>query len=181
MYISSQVLDIIIWTALIFGARVVDVGLGTIRTQLIVRRKKFLAALIGFIEVLIFILIVSRVIQDIQQWPYVLAYAGGFATGTLVGISLSEKLSQNVVQATIVCNGSRPEMETALREAGYALTRYQGVGRDGPVDVLSIVCSAQGLRRLTKLVTDIDRNAFIFAQELVDLQGGYVYGLKSKI
>lgn len=179
--VSNEILNMIAWTALIFGARVVDVGLGTIRTQLIVRRKKFWAALVGFVEVLIFILIVSRVIQDIQQWPYVLAYAGGFATGTLVGISLSETLAKHVVHATIVCNGSRGEMEVAIREAGYALTRHEGVGRDGPVDVLDVVCSARGLGRLTKLVTSVDSKAFLFTQELVGLQGGHIYGLKSKI
>jgi len=181
MGLSAETWNILFWTAVIFGARVVDVGLGTIRTQLIVRRKKFLAALTGFVEVLIFILIVSRVIQDIHNWPYVLAYAGGFAVGTLVGIALADRFSKHVVQATIVCNGSREAVETALREAGFALTRYQGVGRDGPVDVLTVVCTAQSLRRLTKVVTQIDPKAFLFVQDLVASQGGYVYGLKSKI
>ncbi len=178
---SFEVWNVLFWTSVIFAARVVDVGLGTIRTQLIVRRRKFLAALIGFIEVLIFILIVSRVIQDIHNWPYVLAYAGGFAVGTLVGVALSDRLSKQVVQATIVCSGPGETLEIALREAGFALTRYQGMGRDGPVDVLTVVCAAHSLRRLTKLVTERDPKAFLFVQDLVASQGGYVYGLKSKI
>ena len=102
---------------------------------------------------LIFILIVSRVIQDIQHWPYVLAYAGGFATGTLLGMILSEKLSQHVMQATVICNGSREELEVAVRKAGFALTRYQGIGRDGPVAVLDVVCTTRELARLTQVVT----------------------------
>ncbi len=134
-------MEILIWTSVIFFARVVDVGLDTFRVRFIIRRKKVLAALTGFVEVLIFILIVSRVINDIQQWPYVLAYAGGFATGTLLGMYLSEKLSQDVVQATVISSDSRERMEAALREAGFALTRYDGFGRDGPVDVLDIVCT----------------------------------------
>ena len=87
-------MEILGWTLVIFFARVADVGLGTIRVQFIVRRKKLPAAMIGFVEVLIFILIVSRVIRDIQHWPYVLAYAGGFAAGTLLGMYLSEKFAQ---------------------------------------------------------------------------------------
>ena len=67
----------LLWTLVIYVARGFDVSLGTIRVHFIVRQKKTLATLIGFVEVLIFILIVSRVIQDIQHWPYVLAYAGG--------------------------------------------------------------------------------------------------------
>ncbi len=181
MGLSGETWNVLFWTAVIFCARVVDVGLGTIRTQLIVRRKKFLAALTGFVEVLIFILIVSRVIQDIHNWPYVLAYAGGFAIGTLIGVALADRLSKQLVQVTIVCSGPGEPVETALRKAGFALTRYQGLGRDGPVDVLTVVSTSHSLRRLTKVVTKADPQAFLFTQDLVASQGGYVYGLKSKV
>ena len=174
-------MDVLLWSLIIFAARVTDVSLGTIRVQFIVRRKKLLAAAIGFVEVLIFILIVGRVIQDIQHWPYVLAYAGGFATGTLLGIALSEKLSQRVVQTTVICNGAREEMEVALREAGFALTRYDGAGRDGQVAVLEVICSANRLPHLLKVVQGTDPKAFFYTQELAALRGGYVLGLKSKL
>jgi uncharacterized protein YebE (UPF0316 family) len=55
----------------------------------------------------------------------------------MLGMHLTEKLSQQVVQATVISNGSREKMEAAVREAGLALTRYEGIGRDGPVDVLN--------------------------------------------
>jgi uncharacterized protein YebE (UPF0316 family) len=174
-------MNIVWWTLVIFLARVCDVSLGTIRVQFIIRRQKLLAALIGFVEVLIFILIVSRVIQDIQHWPYVLAYAGGFATGTLLGMSLTERLSQRLLQATVIGNGSHEQMEAALREAGFALTRYQGTGRDGPVDVIDVICSSRALSRLTEVVSRVDPQAFLYTHELIGLRGGYVYGLKSKV
>lgn len=174
-------MNIVLWTLIIFFARVCDVSLGTIRVQFIIRRKKLLAALIGFVEVLIFIVIVSRVIQDIQHWPYVLAYAGGFATGTLLGMSLADRLSQRVIQATVIGNGSHAEMELALRDAGFALTRYQGEGRDGPVDVIDVICSSKALSRLTDVVNRVDPQAFLYTHELIGLRGGYVYGVKSKM
>jgi uncharacterized protein YebE (UPF0316 family) len=174
-------MEILIWTAVIFLARVVDVGLDTFRVRFIIRQKKVLAAVTGFVEILIFILIVSRVINDIQQWPYVLAYAGGFATGTLLGMSLSEKLTQQLVQATVIAGDSRERIEAALREAGFALTRYEGFGRDGPVDVLDIVCTSRGLSRLVDVVKGADPKAFLYAQELSTLRGGYVLGLKSRL
>lgn len=174
-------MEILLWTLVIFFARVIDVSLGTIRVQFIVRRKKLLAAATGFVEVLIFILIVSRVIQDIQHWPYVLAYAGGFATGTLLGMYLSEKFSHRAVHTTVICNGSQWELEVALREAGFALTRYEGSGRDGPVAVLDVVSSASRLPQLLKLIKATDAKAFFFTQELSALRGGYVLGLKSKL
>lgn len=174
-------MEVLLWTLLIFVARVLDVGLGTIRVQFIMRRQKLLAAATGFVEILIFILIVSRVIQDIKNWPYVLAYATGFAVGTLLGMSISEKLSRRMLHATVICQASLDVVASAVREAGYALTRYEGVGRDGPVDVLDVVCMDDGLGRLTQLVMALEPRAFIYTQELAGLQGGYIYGLKSKV
>lgn len=174
-------MDILVWTLVIFFARVVDVSLGTIRVQFIFRRKKVLAALTGFVEVLIFIVVVSRVIQDIQHWPYVLAYAGGFATGTLMGMVLSEKLSRRIVQTTIICNGPQDELETAVRTAGFALTRHEGMGRDGAVSVIDVICSAVQLSDLTAVVHGIAPKAFLYTHELAGMRGGYVYGVKSKV
>ena len=174
-------MEVFLWTLIIFFARLLDVSLGTIRVHLIIRRSRVLAALTGFVEVLIFVLIVSRVIQDIQHWPYVLAYAAGFATGTLLGMSLTEKLSKQAVQVTVISNGHSEEVETALREAGFGLTRYGGLGRDGRVQVLDVVCSTKGLASLIETVTRTDATAFLYSQELSSLRGGQVYGLKSKV
>ena len=168
------------WTLFIFFARVCDVGMGTIRVQLIVRRKKLLAAAVGFVEVLIYILIVSRVLSDIEYWPYLLAYAGGFSTGTLLGMWLAENLSHQVLQVTVISHEPGPYVESAVRDAGYALTRYPGEGRDGPVEVLDIVCTARGLAGLRRKVLSADPGAFVYAHELAGLQGGHILGLKSK-
>lgn len=174
-------MDMLVWTLVIFVARVVDVALGTIRVYFIVRQKKALAALTGFLEVLIFILIVSRVIQDIQHLPYVLAYAGGFATGTLLGMYLTEKLSRQVVQVTVIYHEQSGDVEAALRQAGFGLTRYGGIGRDGSVRVLDVVCAAQGLADLIETVTRLDPSAFLYSQPLSGVRGGHVYGIKSKV
>ena len=91
-----------------------------VRMQFIVRRKKLSAASTGFIKVLI----VSRVIQDIQHWPYVLAHAGGCATGTLLGMHLSERLSKQVVQATVILHGLSSAVEAAIREVAESRRRH---------------------------------------------------------
>jgi uncharacterized protein YebE (UPF0316 family) len=173
--------EMLVWTLVIFFARVLDVSLGTIRVQLIVRRKKILAAAIGFVEVLIFIVIVSRVIRDIEHWPYILAYAGGFATGTLLGMVLWDFLSRRVVQATVISDSSPEELEVAVREAGFAMTRYEGMGRDGVVNVIDIVCSAQQMTHLIEVVNRVTPRAFLYTHEVAGQWGGYIYGLKSKM
>jgi uncharacterized protein YebE (UPF0316 family) len=175
------------WAVVIFFSRVMDVGMGTVRVQLIVRHRKALAAAIGFFEVLIYILIVSQVINgmddltDINSWIKVLAYATGFAVGTFVGIILTERMGRGVVEVTIITQEPAVQLEVAVREAGFALTRYEGMGREGQVAVLSAVCNAREVPRLVKVVTRADPEAFVYTQELAGLRGGYVYGVKSKL
>ena len=171
----------ILWAVVIFCSRVADVGLGTVRVQLIVRRRKFLEAAIGFVEISIYIMVVSRVINDIQNWQNVVAYAGGFAVGTLVGMTLSERMSHGVVQVTVIPREPWSQVEQSLRQAGFALTRHSGIGREGQVEVLTAVCSEKELSRLTEVVADVDPKAFVYTQELAGLRGGYVYGIKSKL
>ena len=62
MNILDRVMDsnIYIGAGIIFLSRVLDVSMGTFRVQMIVRRKKLIAGVLGFFEVLIFILIVSK-------------------------------------------------------------------------------------------------------------------------
>lgn len=182
-----MVWETVLWALITFLSRVLDVGLGTLRVQLIVRRRKYMAAMIGFVEILIYILIVSRVITDLSEWKGwislipLIAYAGGFAVGTLAGIVLSEKMGRGSVEVTIITQEPREQMEAAVRQAGFALTRYQGVGREGPVEVFSVVCSSRDMPRLLQTVTHVDPKSFVYTQELTGLRGGYVYGVKSKL
>lgn len=80
---------------------------------------------------------------------------GGFAAGTLLGMYLSDLLSRRVVQATVICEGPRKELEVAVREAGFALTGYEGMGRDGAVNVIGVVCSAQQTGHLIKAANQV--------------------------
>ncbi len=179
--------DVILLSVAIFFSRVVDVGMGTIRVQMIVRRRKYVAALIGFFEILIYILVVSQVISgmhdltSIVSWVQVVVYAAGFATGTLMGVFLSERMARGVVEVTVIGHEPHDALEAAVREAGFALTRYSGVGRQGRVAVLSAVVSMGDVARLVRVVTAADPDAFVYTQELAGLRGGYVYGVKSKL
>ena len=78
---------------LIFAARVTDVAMSTVRTILVFRSYRFLAAAIGFFEVLVWLLAVTQVMRHLDQWYLALAYAAGFATGNVVGIWIEGKLA----------------------------------------------------------------------------------------
>ena len=70
----------------IFFARIFDVTLGTVRTMFTVKGKRLIASLIGFIEVLIWFLVVREALNTESKSIFVaISYALGFATGTYIG------------------------------------------------------------------------------------------------
>lgn len=173
-------LEIIYWSLIIFVARIVDVSLGTIRVNMIVRRKKFLAATIGFFEVAIFISIIVRIIQQVDSIYAILAYAAGFAVGTVIGIIISEKLSRDLISTSIISKNHSDEIKEVLKEEGYGITCYSGKGINGEIEVINVVCSNSSLKRLNKLVYIKDPGAFMASYMLDKIRGGFIRGLKKK-
>ena len=72
--------------ALIFGLRVADMTLDTLRVLVVMRGKKGLAWVLGFFQALIFVVAISSVLKNLDNPLNILGYAAGFATGNVVGM-----------------------------------------------------------------------------------------------
>jgi len=113
-------MNMLLWSLIIFFGRIVDVSLGTVRINFIIRRKKIIAAIVGFIEVTIFVTIIARVIQDIDNNIYgIFAYGAGFAIGTIVGMFISDKFSKDLLSTNIISKSKSEEIESSLRNEGF--------------------------------------------------------------
>jgi hypothetical protein len=73
----------IVLPILIFVARILDVSLGTVRLVFVSRGFKFLAPLVGFFEVLIWILAMGQIMQHLTNPVCYIAYAGGVSDGVV--------------------------------------------------------------------------------------------------
>ena len=179
----TQIMDsnIYLGAFIIFLCRVVDMTMGTYRVQMIVKRKKLTAGVIGFFEVLIFILIVSKVIQDIGNWFNIIAYCGGFAIGNVIGIYISEKISKEIISIGVISMTKWQEIEEKLREEGFGVTRNVGYGKDGEVQILKVICERNYFPKVRDIALERDRKVFITSYLLTGKNGGCMYGVKSKI
>ena len=183
MDVLNRVMDsnIYIGAGIIFLSRILDVSMGTFRVQLIVRRKKLIAGVLGFFEVLIFILIVSKVIQNIGNWLNVFAYCGGFAVGNVVGIFISEKISKEIVSVGIISKSKWQEIENRLRDEGFGVTRNIGYGKDGEVQMLRVICERNYFPKVREISLEYDLKAFITSYLITGKYGGRMNGIKSKL
>ena len=164
----------LLWALGIFIARVVSVSLGTLRILLNVRGHKFLAAFIGFFEVLIFVLVIGRVVQDIGNVWNVLAYAGGFSIGSLVGALIEEKMALGYGIVRIVSRDKGHLIAQALRDAGYGVTDIHGEGLSGPVSILNVVTRRRDVPAVVELANRLDDQAFITVEGASRVYRGYL-------
>jgi uncharacterized protein YebE (UPF0316 family) len=145
----------------IFLARVTDVSMGTMRTISIVQGRTRIAFILGFVEVSMWLVIISTVIHSISDKPILgIFYALGFSTGNVVGILLEKRLAFGHIILRIISPQSGKEIAEKIRETGHAVTTFQGQGLSGPVTMLYVVCSRKEQNDVVQMVRSIEPDAF---------------------
>lgn len=138
-FLNTPFFDFILLPLLIFVARIADQSLGTLRIIFVSKGMKNIAPFIGFFEVLIWIIAISRIMQNLDNWLCYLAYAGGFATGNYVGMLLEERLAIGHEMVRVITKRDARELTERLKVEGYGVTSVDAQGADGEVGVLYII------------------------------------------
>lgn len=158
----------------IFCLRIVDVSMSTIRILLAVRGYKAIVPVLGFFEVLVWMFAVGNAIRFLDSGWHLLGYAGGFATGNVVGMLIEERLAIGFATIRIVSTHAGVEMADALRNIGFGVTEFGGQGRDGRVEVVYTVCMRRDIERVVDEVERWDDHAFITVEEPRDIRWGWM-------
>ena len=157
---------------LIFLSRVADVSIGTIRVIFVSRGLKYLAPLVGFFEILIWLLAIGQIMKNLSNPVCYIAYAGGFATGNFVGIWIAEKLSLGVVLIRVVTKKDAFELVEFLRSARYGVTSVDGHGAAGEVKVIFTVVPRREVKRVADLIKKFNPKAFYTIEEVNFVEKG---------
>ena len=120
-------------------ARIFDVSLGTLRIIFVTKGIRSVAPFVGFFEVLIWLLAISRIMQDLDNWISYVAYAGGFATGNFVGMYLEERLAIGHEMIRVITRKDATSLIEDLRNKGYGVTSVKAEGIEGEVAVIYII------------------------------------------
>jgi uncharacterized protein YebE (UPF0316 family) len=123
----------------IFTARVMDVSLGTLRIISLSRGRKYLAPILGFFEVFIWVVAISQLVRNLTDISGYLAYAAGFAVGNYLGMWLEEKLALGMLTLRIFAVREGDELSKRLAGAGFGVTVLEGHGAEAEVKVLFVI------------------------------------------
>jgi uncharacterized protein YebE (UPF0316 family) len=150
----------------IFFARILDVSIGTIRIMFVSKGFRGKATILGFIEVLIWIIIVAQIFQNLDNWLNYIAYAGGFAAGNFIGMYIEEKMKMGVQIYRIIVNQENSHLSEELMKNDFRVTVVHGKGKFGPVNVLFTVAKRKRWQELADIVNEFAPNAFYSVEDV---------------
>ena len=151
---------------LIFLARVLDVSMGTVRVIFISRGFKYLSPLVGFFEILIWLLAIGQIMKNLSNPACYIAYASGFAMGNFVGICIAEKLSLGVVHIRVVTKKDATGLVEYLKSADYGVTCVEGHGTAGHVKVVFTIVPRREVKKVVDLINKFNPKAFYTIEEV---------------
>ena len=166
LFYNSEIYALFILPLFIFLARIADVSIGTLRIMFISKGFKYLAPIVGFFEILIWLLAIGQIFQNLTNPIYYIAYAGGFAVGTFVGIVIEGKLSIGTELIRIITQKEAPKLVYALKKEGYIVTSDDVDGRDGTVKIVYVVIDRHDLDDVIKAIKKYNPHAFYSIEDV---------------
>lgn len=158
---------------LIFVFRVCDVTLGTMRTLSIVKGHITISVVLGFFEVMIWIVAVSQVIVRLHEsWWLALAWAGGFATGNAVGIMVERRLALGTSVIRILSADHGDEIADSLRGRGHPVSTFVGEGARGPVSLVYAMAPRRLAKGMLQIARGIDPELLYVSEPAHESSGG---------
>jgi uncharacterized protein YebE (UPF0316 family) len=158
---------------LIFGLRVTDMTLDTLRVLFVMRGRKAIAWILGFFQALVFVIAITSVLRDLTNPLNIIGYAAGFATGVVVGMTIEGRLAVGHVQMRIISSRRGPGIAEKLRDEGYAVTEIPARGKDGMVTMLNCSIQRRDTSQVQKMVDAVDQEAFITTEEIRPVRRGF--------
>ena len=165
-FLATDVYAWLVLPVLIFIARVCDVSLGTIRVIFVSRGYRYLAPLLGFFEISIWLMAIGQIMRDLNNVAAYLAYATGFAMGTFAGITLEERLSLGMVIVRVITKRDCTPLIDRLKAESYGLTMLDAEGATGPVTILFTVLKREDLPRVVGIIKEFNPHAFYSVEDV---------------
>lgn len=177
---DSQLFTWLILPLLIFLARIMDQSIGTMRLIFVSKGLKYLAPILGFFEVIIWLLAVGQIMQHLDNWLCYIAYGAGFAMGNFIGITIEERLSLGTSIIRLILPNDAPELINMLKEQNFGLTIVDAEGSKGSVKLIFSIVRRKELRNFIDTINTITPGAFYTIEDVRAVNEGIFRAISSK-
>jgi uncharacterized protein YebE (UPF0316 family) len=169
---DSAVFTWVVLPLLIFLSRIADQSIGTIRLIFVSKGFKYLAPLLGFFEVIIWLLAVTQIFKQVDNFFYYIAYGAGFAAGNYLGMVFEERLSLGTVVVRIIPKKDTHLLIEHLKSQAFGMTLLDAEGSRGPVKIIFTIIPRRKIKSLIEIINRFNPNAFYSIEDVKSVSSG---------
>ncbi|MCB2219703.1 MAG: DUF2179 domain-containing protein [Bacteroidetes bacterium] len=172
-FLSSDIFVWVVLPLLIFLSRIMDVSIGTMRLIFVSKGFKFIAPILGFFEVTIWLLAMGQIMQHLNNVLCYIAYGAGFAMGNYLGIVLEEKMSIGTALVRVMPKSDTNALINHLRAKEFAVTTVDVEGMTGQVKMLFSIINRKHIKEYVSIVNQFNPKAFYTIEDVNAVKQGY--------
>lgn len=162
----------IILPILIFISRLGDVTMATLRHIFISKGFKKIVPILGFFEVLIWLVAMRQVFSHLDNVACFIAWAAGFSAGTYLGMYIEERLAIGTQIIRIISNEDITPLTEALKKRNQGITIVEGHGAVGPVKLIFTIVKRTNKAEVIDLINTITPNSFYSIEDVKGSEHG---------
>ncbi|NLY35934.1 MAG: DUF2179 domain-containing protein [Tissierellia bacterium] len=158
---------------LIILVKTFEVSLSTLRIKLVTKGQRVYGALVGFFEIIIWVLVISTVLTDIQSDPWkILAYAIGYSLGNFMGVTVEEWIGLGSTKIEVILPQNQTEkIVKEIRSMGFGVTVVEGEGKDEKRNILLVILPRKSVDKVRRILENTQ--AFVTITDIKPVYGGY--------
>ncbi len=161
---------------IVCAAKIIEISIQSLKTCMMVKGERLKAAGLGFVECVIWGLVISTIIGTLGDNLFLLLfYCIGYAAGLFLGATIENKIALGTSNLEIIANADSTEKIIAyLKEHSMGYTVFEGYGSTDKMNMIFIVLARKEAGRVLKeLRRACDNKLFVAVSEVSKYAGGY--------
>ncbi len=169
---NFDVFNWVILPILIFLSRLGDVTMATLRHIFISKGLKKIVPILGFFEVLIWLVAMRQVFSHLDNVACFIAWAAGFSAGTYLGMYIEERLAIGTQIIRIITNEPIDALINEFKNNHQGITIVDGQGVMGPVKLIFTIVKRTNKQLVLGLIHTHTPSAFYSIEDVKNSEHG---------
>ncbi len=161
---------------IVCAAKIIEISIQSLKTCMMVKGQRLKAAGLGFIECMIWGLVISTIISTLGDNLFLLLfYCMGYAVGLFLGSTIENKIALGTSNVELIANEeSTAKIIAYLKEKNNGYTVLEGRGSKEKMNMIFIVIARKETPKMLKEIRALcDNKVFVVASEVSKYAGGY--------
>jgi len=162
--------------AIVCFAKIIEITIQSLKTCMMVKGQRLKAAGLGFIECVIWGVVISTIIGTLGDNPFLLLfYCIGYATGLFLGSTIENKIALGTSNLELIAGiESTEKIIEYLKKNNRGYTVFEGRGSKDKMNMIFIVLPRKETGTVLKDIRrTCDNKVFVVASEVSKYAGGY--------